>query len=567
MKGGAVQVVGRDSDGIVRTTVPDAQPRPSSLARWPARGLLVVLLLPLLVVFSDPRPARALVFAPLVPVVAPTVARTVVIPAAKYACGPSCRGALFAGAVAAAQAVCGWLSDACEFPWGQTEGVTPDSDVQRLGTDPCGGDGQFVITPGSPTNVDAPNRWMFSFSKCEKPMMVRYVSSLGANGALMRSPSSSGTGSGYMTTDVVGGGVWPDLGTWAQNAPLEQIGPPVWSWGTWADYTSPERKGQPYKRCSNEAGSSRWVAGSAFSYREAKPRTPVELPACPAEFPIPGGGGISAGNPWATPGVQPLSAPGPSPLTPVVAPGPDPELWPEAPRTPEQPRRTQPGTTGVPLPNADPLTGAPLVDPVSRPAPVPDEGPCMWGGYEVPAADCDGAPAPEAAPTAPPTTAPTSGPTSPPTPAPSGFPAPTPEPVPADAQGCMGEGVTLNPVTWVYTPVKCALRWAFVPSPDAVDGVQASAEDLMNNHPPFTYLTAGTAWIGGVTNGGTECFSLRVSTMQGPVRVVDTCDRRAPEQWLANNRTWIGAALWASFLLPIMWWAWRQYAPGSTGVA
>lgn len=70
---------------------------------------------------------------------------------------------------------------------------------------------------------------------------------------------------------------------------------------------------------------------------------------------------------------------------------------------------------------------------------------CKWGPYTVPVDEC----------TAVPTEA----------------PAPVTDPVTdrdSDGQGCMGSW-TWNPIAWVYRPVKCALQWAFVPSPEAFD--------------------------------------------------------------------------------------------------
>jgi hypothetical protein len=74
---------------------------------------------------------------------------------------------------------------------------------------------------------------------------------------------------------------------------------------------------------------------------------------------------------------------------------------------------------------------------------------------------------------APPETGPTTQPSSTPAPTPTSVPPGTPGPVPNPPGGpidpenptknCIAGMASWNPVDWVYTPVKCALVWAFVP--------------------------------------------------------------------------------------------------------
>jgi hypothetical protein len=54
-----------------------------------------------------------------------------------------------------------------------------------------------------------------------------------------------------------------------------------------------------------------------------------------------------------------------------------------------------------------------------------------------------------------------------------------PQPDTTDTTGpsCMGGIWSWNPVDWVYIPIKCALKWAFVPSPTAVETSLQSIEN------------------------------------------------------------------------------------------
>lgn len=140
-----------------------------------------------------------------------------------------------------------------------------------------------------------------------------------------------------------------------------------------------------------------------------------------------------------------------------------------------------------------------------------------------------------------------------------GLPATT-----TDAGNCMG-GVGWNPTTWVTVPVKCALEWAFVPSAAPLAQAQVTATDL-GNAAPFSYVKGTVGWV-NTLGAGSQCFTLDVTTQQGPQRVLSTCDPGPFESWLVSNRTLLSAAMYASFFVPLGWWAWRQYAPGAQGMA
>lgn len=86
--------------------------------------------------------------------------------------------------------------------------------------------------------------------------------------------------------------------------------------------------------------------------------------------------------------------------------------------------------------------------------------------------DPDGSPNPNPNPNPsnPPNPTPTPTPTPTPNPPPTSGPNPvgpgvviTPETDPDASQGCLGAEWSWNPVSWVYAPVKCAFKWAFIP--------------------------------------------------------------------------------------------------------
>lgn len=63
-------------------------------------------------------------------------------------------------------------------------------------------------------------------------------------------------------------------------------------------------------------------------------------------------------------------------------------------------------------------------------------------------------------------------------------------PDPGDGSSCMGGAFTLNPVDWVYVPVKCAMVWAFVPQTSLATRA-AAIKGAFDNKAPF-------AWFGSV---------------------------------------------------------------------
>lgn len=111
----------------------------------------------------------------------------------------------------------------------------------------------------------------------------------------------------------------------------------------------------------------------------------------------------------------------------------------------------------------------------------------------------------------------------------------TPPPVPPDCigptctdpsdddKGCMAEAVSFNPLKWVYVPVKCVLKWAFIPPAGYWDAKITSVRDGWNNSSPGKYLTALSSAIPSMPSGS-SCQGIAVHTdlgLDGSQRAVD----------------------------------------------
>lgn len=93
-----------------------------------------------------------------------------------------------------------------------------------------------------------------------------------------------------------------------------------------------------------------------------------------------------------------------------------------------------------------------------------------------------------------------------------------------DTQTCMAGAVSWNPVDWVFVPVKCALRWAFVP----------------RNAPTFTDLQnpIPSGWVPALPSVPDKpCGTIGFPKLDlgykdltyGPTTIVDTCDPPWPD--------------------------------------
>jgi hypothetical protein len=464
-----------------------------SLPRAVARGLVLVLVaLGLVVGVTPARQAQAL--GPAVVFVAPTVARTVLLPIAAAGCGSACRGklAVAAGGYAgtAASALCLFVTETCTLNFQQNPQVPPNSDQTpvgpsltarcKTGTTDCvqsqGYHGVFTYKGSALANGKTIATFRLSDDgvTCNSGSKFCFgIQTFKADGTLLATYGSGYQPGASYNVDATGATKWglawfggaanqvePVPGT---RVALELLPP------------DPSRTTQAFKRCiDGSTGVVSYIAGEVATYREGEAERPVQTPACPAGH-YAAGGGLVQGNPWSpgqvigTPGVG-APAPAGTPVTPDVQL--QPEVLPKAPATPAGPTRTQPGTPADPLPEVGP-DGTPTGNPQPLPPPYVDpdtgseEGPCMWGGYAVAPEDCEGAPEPSQ-PTPNPSTAPSpgtgSGPSPQPSSAPGGFPTSGTNPQRPEAEGCIDEAWSWNPVDWVFVPAKCALRWAFVPS-------------------------------------------------------------------------------------------------------
>lgn len=124
----------------------------------------------------------------------------------------------------------------------------------------------------------------------------------------------------------------------------------------------------------------------------------------------------------------------------------------------------------------------------------------------------------------------------------------------------------------VFAGVACALQWAFVPSP----GFTAEWSEVASGasgKPPFSLVTATADWVDGFTGavgdpGEGDCLKLEAPVEGfGSYTFVDACGSHPVTDEMASYRPVLTVALYGLFLLPLAWWAWRQYAPGSQGAA
>lgn len=171
---------------------------------------------------------------------------------------------------------------------------------------------------------------------------------------------------------------------------------------------------------------------------------------------------------------------------------------------------------------------------------------CMWGPVELKASDC--------------TTVPTMARPGAPAEGDAGS---------AGSSSCTLQGLSFNPVTWVVVPLKCL----FIPSPAGVAKVKTTAATI-SAAVPFSYVGDVVTW-GQTVTVPTDCLKIDFNVpvawagfTDGKARVLDMCNPTGrPENVLVEYRGLLQVAVWAMFVLPIAWWAWGAYAPGSAGDA
>lgn len=141
---------------------------------------------------------------------------------------------------------------------------------------------------------------------------------------------------------------------------------------------------------------------------------------------------------------------------------------------------------------------------------------------------------------------------------------------PGSGDGCLQTGlVAWNPVTWVYAPVACVLEWAFVPSEATMLQLETLPE-AFHGKPPHSVVTGVAGWWDDIRVGAEEpagCLLIEVPILEEEYRVVDSCTPGPVAAQIMAYRSILAVAVYAFFLAPLAWWAWREYAPGSKGMA
>lgn len=175
---------------------------------------------------------------------------------------------------------------------------------------------------------------------------------------------------------------------------------------------------------------------------------------------------------------------------------------------------------------------------------------CLWGTYQMPVISCDGmTQQAEGTTAAPSTTDPTS-------------PSLLGPPPGGDSTGCFPSGWgLLNPVSWVVKPLMCL----FIPSRASQTKISELTSDA-STRAPVSIITGGSAWVQTLLGSGTAdgpC-SIGWPVTLGPLGTFTVLGCNDPVVGILRSyRDLVEVALFAGFLGPLMWWGWKQYAPGS----
>jgi hypothetical protein len=133
--------------------------------------------------------------------------------------------------------------------------------------------------------------------------------------------------------------------------------------------------------------------------------------------------------------------------------------------------------------------------------------------------------------------------------------APTPD---ADCGTAPDFSFTLGGIGyWVAHGAAWALCQAFKPSPQ-------SWPDLSRKS-PVPEVTSASAVLGSLGSVGQECLDVSFTVWEQHVRVLDSCGDDPAMTWLRGHRSLTGTLLVLGLAVPLVWWAFRAYAPGSQG--
>jgi hypothetical protein len=89
---------------------------------------------------------------------------------------------------------------------------------------------------------------------------------------------------------------------------------------------------------------------------------------------------------------------------------------------------------------------------------------------------------------------------------------------------------------------------------------------------PFSIVTAVVGWVDATlpaSEGGGPCWQVEpdLGEVGGEHLVVDSCGPSGVTATVMGYRSILVVLMHATWAVPLMWWAWRQYAPGSQGNA
>ena len=267
---------------------------------------------------------------------------------------------------------------------------------------------------------------------------------------------------------------------------LDGYSPPISVSGTTATPTptGESLSVQSHGNCTSSANpaNNTPVTASSTAFKATDPKyPPIVAPVCPAGTTLTEFGAdvvpLSTGSTIKT---TPLIISKPIPNT-NNPPAGHPEYAPNLPGGANYPAKL---TMTITLTDGTEKPYDPFTDPVPDPNNTVDQRTfhCKWGGLAVALSECSPI-YKQAPPKAP----------------------PIPE-VSTDFGNCVTTGISFNPITWVYIPVKCALQWAFVPSAATVTGWQNRVATIKAN-PPISVASQGTQYIKDqfVIAGDSDC--------------------------------------------------------------
>jgi hypothetical protein len=139
------------------------------------------------------------------------------------------------------------------------------------------------------------------------------------------------------------------------------------------------------------------------------------------------------------------------------------------------------------------------------------------------------------------------------------------------ATSCWPHGWSMlyNPVDWVMKPAECAIVHTLEPDAAHMAKVNDLASEVESRQ-PIASLKAAYVWVdtafSGIESGSCSLgWTVHFPSPIGDVSIL-SCDNPIVGI-LRSYRSLFEAVVYVAFFAPLAWWAWRTYAPGSTGSA